>query len=381
MNFSSLGDLLYPRHQYVPEVTLKIMSLNMKYASGFAEEDENFLQPRDEIEIYQNLESIIELIESHDIDILCLQEVDFDSTRTGRINQAEYITKALGWTNLAQTVNIKFDETPFLNHVLWRLSRAFLVSDLGGKIFGGAIGVSDLSFPQDPVQINFGQAVLSKYPIKNQRNVYYTKWEEKGEWGKHYDLFTLKDERKSYFEVEIDYLPNHPNLKKKNSLFVINTHLDCRNPILRRTQPEKILKLLKEKYDLNQQVHYLVAGDFNAPPLGSKIDIEDKHTDSGMERLLRSKLIKYYPDIYPDNYLLDENENPIIPNHLTTYSSENRRTIIDAILISPSLDYLSYEVDPTLVSDHLAVVAKIRIPRDIIIPGRLDVLNKMIKTY
>lgn len=111
------------------------------------------------------------------------------------------------------------------------------------------------------------------------------------------------------------------------SVDVVSLHLDPMRAKVRHRQINELIGVLSERTG-----PYIVMGDFNSVWT---------RPDSAVRTLAEKMNLKAYaPEV-----------------HAPTFPDRNKR--LDWILISDSLDFVSHEVDPATVSDHLAVVARI----------------------
>ena len=155
--------------------------------------------------------AIVKTIESQDPDIVALQEIDVNTSRSGEENQAEMIAEKLG-------MNVFFGKA---------------IDYDGGE---------------------YGVAVLSKYPISEQRVHSLPSAQE------------TNSEPRVLATVKIA-LPNGTYLRFGS------THLDAqRGDTNRLLQMEEIINIASE-----ENLPMIVAGDFNAPPYTEIINILDKH--------------------------------------------------------------------------------------------------------
>ncbi|MCC0178736.1 endonuclease/exonuclease/phosphatase family protein [Waterburya agarophytonicola K14] len=111
------------------------MTYNMGYASGVKQETLN--DPHTKEFFIKNLNQVLETLNNQQIDVLLLQEVDFNSKRTHYFNQLAYLQKELGWNYSAKVSS-------------W-------------KKFVPFMGIG---------KMNSGVAILSKYPIT--KHIYRT---------------------------------------------------------------------------------------------------------------------------------------------------------------------------------------------------------------
>lgn len=81
------------------EDKLRVMTYNIANARGNYDE---LFKSRSEKAIRYNLDQIARMVHYYDIDVLCMNEVDFNSARTYHINQAEYLAKKLCYNHLIE---------------------------------------------------------------------------------------------------------------------------------------------------------------------------------------------------------------------------------------------------------------------------------------
>ncbi len=182
--------------------SLKVVTYNIANARGNT--DDFFYDPKEEVVKY-NLDWIVETLRSENPDVICLNEVDFNSIRTYNIDEADYIAKALGYKYV-----------------------------LKETIFGV------------PPILQIGNAVISKYPLKINfhRQFGYS--------------FTGHIEHVFKSFVDFDVLLDNSGRK----LNFILTHLDANKDDKRRCDEVAILRVYLEK----KTQPFVFAGDMNSGP-------------------------------------------------------------------------------------------------------------------
>ena len=125
----NLVDLNNSNCKYRPSKTVNVSTYNIANARG---DTDNFFKRVKKAEQIGNLERIVGFAKQEDLDVLCMNEVDFNSHRTDFVNQAKYLAKKLCF-----------------NHVL-----EDRYVDLGPAL-------------------SMGNAVISKFPIKVNKVVRY----------------------------------------------------------------------------------------------------------------------------------------------------------------------------------------------------------------
>jgi len=215
-----------------PPGFLKLVTYNIGYASG---EKNNLPVRLSEQEVRANLDEIAKQVKKLDADIVCLQEVDLDSDRTHRINQFEYLAKAIGmpYGAYALTWNKRYLPWPY-----WPPSIQY------GRMVSG-------------------QAILSRYPIDHQVVLEFSKPSENPFW---YNWFYL-DRVAQKASIRVGYEP----------ITIWNVHLEAFKPRTRESQAS----LLAEWVRLESNPYKVVMGDFNSPSqLKQGLSPEEK---SGLE--------------------------------------------------------------------------------------------------
>lgn len=286
---------------------LKILTFNIGFLYGRGSEGPGY--EHRELDFYQKtVDKLSQEIKDWDADVVCLQEVDFDSSRSHGMNQAQYIAKKAGYPYVAEAVSWESNYIPF---------------------------------PYWPMKNNFGRmksggAIISKYPLTDHEVVLLAKPMSQPWW---YNLFYLH----RYFQkVTI-------NLGEKK-FKLINLHLEAFDKVDRKSQSEKLVEKVKnDKIDI-------VAGDFNTLPSSankrSKFYNEDNYeNDSSYEVMATAGL----SEVIPDNiYAKDESLYFTFP----AWKPDRR---LDYIWYKPSLKMMKAEVLPSAISDHLPLRASFQI--------------------
>ncbi len=153
--------------------------------------------------ITYNLNNIAAMSAQEGVEVLCMNEVDFDSRRSHNIDQAEYLAKQLCF-----------------NHVI----RQHMFSL--------------------PGMIDVGNAIISKYPLK----VNYHR-----QYGETY-FERIRQIFKTMLDFDIEY-------KKGKQLNIIQTHFDHNSEKNRIKEAKILLNYLQKKKD-----RFVLLGDFNSGP-------------------------------------------------------------------------------------------------------------------
>lgn len=180
---------------------LRVMSFNIANARG---NTDNFFKIKKKNTILYNLDWIIKLIREYDIDVVCLNEVDFNSFRTYNIDMPNYIANGLCY-----------------NHIIKERMFDF------------------------PSILEVGNAVISKYPLRLNKHQQFGN----GFADRIANIF------KSYldFDIIIDSFGRKIN--------VALTHLDDQSEKIRCKEVDKLLTHLGKK-----KPPFMLLGDLNTIP-------------------------------------------------------------------------------------------------------------------
>jgi endonuclease/exonuclease/phosphatase family metal-dependent hydrolase len=219
INYSQFKEKASP-----PGDILTVMTYNIGYASGLKNNQGNVLT-RDEL--YDNLDRIVKTLKKNNTDILAVQEIDFHSKRSHYINQLEYLAHKLKFPYVSYVLN--WDK----KYVPYPVSLCFK------KHFG---------------HMESGQAVLSRFPILENKCYFFIKPLNKPFW---YKLF--------YIERAVQCVKIR--LSPSRTIDLYNVHLEAFHVNTRKTQMQQLLDI-KVKNDFTSG---FILGDFNAlPPDASK---------------------------------------------------------------------------------------------------------------
>jgi endonuclease/exonuclease/phosphatase family metal-dependent hydrolase len=288
---------------------IRVQTWNLGYLYGLGSEGTSY-EPRDKKFYQDKLDTLVAEIKASAPDILCLQEIDFDSHRSSGLNQAQYLAVKAAYPYVVEAVSWESNYIPF---PYWPVSRHF------GRMKSGG-------------------AVLSKYPIISS-DVHFLKKPLSQPWW--YNLFYP---HRYLQQVEIEL--------GDKKIKLINLHLEAFDKDDRMSQVDTLVELVKkEKIDL-------VAGDFNTlPPSATKkrnfpnYSRDDYENDSSYSKMEKSELLEVIPDSI---YALDEVRYFTFPS-----SKPDRR--LDYIFYKKELKMIKAEVLPSALSDHLPLKASIQI--------------------
>ncbi len=287
---------------------IKILTWNLGFLYGKGSEGPGYL-PRTKEFYEERLKGLVSQIIEWNPDVILFQEIDFDSGRSGGINQAEYVAIHAGYPFVAEGVSWKANYIPF---PYWPLSRNF-------------------------GHMNSGGAILSRYPIKSHQLELLSKPASNPWW---YNLFYLH----RYFQhVTIDISGKEFN--------VVNLHLEAFDKVDRAEQIRNLsLKVSSGKIDF-------AGGDYNmVPDVASKKrkfpESEDDYdgdlsfgimTKSGMDEVIPEEI-----------YGKDEARFFTFP----AWTPDRR---LDYIFFRKGLKMMRAEVLPSALSDHLPLRASFQL--------------------
>jgi endonuclease/exonuclease/phosphatase family metal-dependent hydrolase len=270
------------------ESQLRVGAFNIAHGRGLAASnwtDESYNRR------WARLRDIGELLSRSDLDVVVLNEVDFDAHWSYGSDQAAQIALAGGYRYIAEVPNLGF-----------------------------RIG---------PVLLEFGNAVLSRYPLRDVEVIDLPAFSA-------VEAFFAGKKRGVAVTVEA---PEGP-------IRVYGVHLSHRSETVRAASARYLI-------DLAQQSEHpvIVAGDVNSTPTGFPGSQRGEDNGNAMDVIIGSELWRHQPTDPPDR------------DEMTFHSSRPSR-VIDWILLPNEWSFGSYEVIGSELSDHRLVAATIRIPTD-----------------
>lgn len=221
---------------------LSIMSWNIAWAYGQGSEGHG--KKKSEEQIRANLDRIAESIINSQADVVLLQEVDFNSHRSYRINQASYLAKKIGHPFVSEAVSWSANYLPF---PYWPPSEHWKAMRSGG-------------------------AILSRIPLENCRMQLLSKPKSQSFVYRLFYLFRYLQACDLQFEGK--------------TVTIYNTHLEAFDLSNREQQMKAVVEIMKND---NAQ-HSIFGGDFNTVPAGAKKrhDYPDEpETDHRQDRTLQ----------------------------------------------------------------------------------------------
>lgn len=309
-----------PKDIHTPEGSpsvIKILTWNLGWLMGKGSEGTDY-QPRSKEYFEERLKRLAHEIIEWNPDIICLQEVDFGSHRSHKLNQAEYLAYEAGYPYVAEAVSWEANYIPF---PYWPFKRHF------GRMKSGG-------------------AILSKYPITSHEVELLAKPAVNSWW---YNIFYLH----RYFQKATIQIED-----KKFQL--VNLHLEAFDKKEREQEIKDLIrKASSEKIDF-------IAGDFNMVPDSaakkSKFheSQDDYENDRSFHLMSKSGLLESIPE---EIYSKDETSYFTFP----AWKPDRR---LDYIFFRPHHKMMRAEILNSQLSDHLPLRATFQIG-----PPKFDLLS------
>jgi endonuclease/exonuclease/phosphatase family metal-dependent hydrolase len=289
--------------------TLTVLTFNMAYGYGIGSDGVGY-KPKPKEMIYERLKNIALLIKDSNADLVLLQEVDFDASRSGNRNQVDFLLEHTGFNYAASAVSWDARYVPF---------------------------------PYLPISSHFGKvksggAILSRFPIVNQTTDFLPK-PDSNPW--YYNWFYLH----RYIQtIQIDL--------GDSKVSFMNMHLEAYDVKNKALQARRLTELVKNQSDL-----IFFGGDLNSlPPNASQVsnfndDYGDDYSADSTQIIIRS--ISNYTEPKKNNSLESDYFTfpPILPNRQ-----------LDYLFVQDSIQVLRYEVLNTGdLSDHRPILLTIRL--------------------
>lgn len=290
------------------EGVVRVLTWNLGFLYGKGSEGSGY-DTKDSAFFEGRLEELIRFIRKENPDILCLQEIDFRSHRSGKLNQARELAVKAGYPYVAEARSWEANYIPF---PYWPLSRNF-----GSMSSGGAI--------------------LSKYPITEHSVELLSKPASNPWW---YNLFYLHR-----------YLQRATVTIRNRDFVVVNLHLEAFDKADRLKQVRRLREILGET------PADFIAGDFNMVP--GKATKKNRFVDSTDD----------YENDLSFAAMAEGSYKEVIPEEIYT-SSEARYFTFPSWKPDRRLDYIYYdpghrlmraEVLSSKLSDHLPLKASFQI--------------------
>ncbi len=300
----------YPRDKYAEIVDypgsastnkdeFTVITYNIGYLSGLTN---NKAVDRKKKLFDDNLKTVIDALKPLNADIIGFQEIDLASKRSFKVNQVLELAEKLSFNQAGIAINWDKNYVPF----------------------------PYFSFNTHFARVLSGQAVLSQYPITNNKRLVLDKVESK-------PFF--------YNALYLDRVAQVSEIKVENrSVILINVHLEAFDAPTRRKQTEYIQKLLSEYVE---KYPVLLIGDFNStvPPI-------PENPEPTVDILLKTASIK---SAFPPEAL----NNP----QIATFPSDKPKYKLDYIFYTPkNIELIEWRIvdEVEQASDHLPVMMKFR---------------------
>ncbi len=293
--------------------TLTVLTWNIAWGYGWGSEGSG--SAKEKAHFDQSLARMVEVIAKLDPDVVFLQEVDFDCTRSHGEDQAAILARGAGFPYVAYAVS-------------WRANW--------------------LPFPYWPPKDQFGRmssggAILSKRPIVSHRVELLPKPEENAFW---YNLFYLfrYDQRA---EIELG----------ERSVPLVNIHLEAFRPANRQSQATHLAGVLASLDD----PLLIFGGDFNSVPeeatlLSGFADEPGTHFEGDRTVATLRAVDEIQDTVPPDTLSKNESEWNTFPSH-----APNRK--LDYLFYGPGWELVEVRVvkEAGAVSDHLPIYSRLRL--------------------
>lgn len=236
----------------------------------------------------ERLDDIAELLREMDADVVVLNETDFDTSWSQSVDQAAYLARRAGYPYCARLRNLDF----CVGFWSWR----------------------------------FGNAVLSRYPITDAREIdlpSYDRWET-----------VLAGKKRALFcEIGVG----------ERAMGIVAVHLSHRSEDLRAASAQALLDFA------SGYSHPLIfAGDFNSAPTGFPGSRPGLGNQNAIDLVDASGLYQRLPSSAPTD------------SAAYTFRSDKPSRVIDWILIPEGMAVDGYFVERSDLSDHRPVVADVR---------------------
>jgi endonuclease/exonuclease/phosphatase family metal-dependent hydrolase len=313
------GKILKPlasQNLSTPDI-LKVVSWNIGYGQGLGSEGGKDYEKKSKLEFIQDLNKIGTFLQKMNPDIILLQEVDLNSSRSYKINQLELLKKFLPNHFAAYGINWDANYVPF---PYWPPS----------KHFG---------------QVRAAGVIFSRFPILSQEFSLLPKPANNPWW---YNLFYLF---RYYQDVKIQF---------GNRIYsIINNHLEAFDQE-GRIEQAKILKNRCE-IDLNENFLLLVGGDLNSIPLYAKM--KEGFKDYPKDRYTSDQTLSILEAVKGIRNSLPETIYKAYESNHFTFPSDIPDRRLDHLFINDKTEVISLSVlrEAGILSDHLPILLELRL--------------------
>jgi endonuclease/exonuclease/phosphatase family metal-dependent hydrolase len=291
--------------------TITVVSWNIAWGYGWGSEGSGKARSKEHFE--GSLPRVASAIKAANADIVLLQEIDFDATRSHRMDQLRMIGERTGLRYGAAAPSWVANWVPF---PYWPPSEHFGAMSSGG-------------------------AVLSRWPIASNHVELLEKPGANAWW---YNLFYL-----------FRYLQRCEIRAGERTLVVYNTHLEAFDGDNRMEQAEHLKRVIAPT------PLTIFGGDFNTVPPESKVrggypDEPTSHHENDRTLETLRKIVGLRDSIPPEIFEKAEQDFMTFPSH-----APNRK--IDYIFYGEGFEVIEARVlkEAGEVSDHLPVLVRLRI--------------------
>ncbi len=265
----------YPGAQFTGDVRFAAYNIAHGRGSKLGQSNSEGL-PEDKI---TRLQQIGAFLKAENTDIVVLNEVDFYTKWGGYIDQASVIAEAGEFPYIARQNNY------------------------------------DILLPGYSLQ--FGNAVLSRYPIQSARR----------------EALPPLSVLEAWFGGNHDVIDTVIQLNEDQTVRLWGLHLEVRDEAVRIESVQQILAQMRDDEPT------VLAGDLNSRPLSN-------NEPSAFTTLMNSGKFGVYPTVESETY---------------TFPSEDPNRTIDWVLYSAEWNYVSGRVPEVALSDHLPVVVNLQL--------------------
>lgn len=294
---------------------LSVVSWNIAWGYGWGSEGSGGAKERAHFD--RSIAAVAEILKKVDADVVLLQEVDFRSTRSHKIDQARTLAAQAGYPFVVRAESWRANWVPF---------------------------------PYWPIQDHFGRmssggAILSRYPLSDAEVVLFEKPGNNPFW---YNLFYLF----RYAQTARAILPGR-------TVTLVNTHLEAFDRENREAQARELSAQIRPAA---RQGSVIVGGDLNSVPPESTVksgyedEPESSHEDERTVSILRSTP-GLADALSVESFLRAEEAAFTFPAH-----APNRK--LDFVFGSEDLEVLETRVvrEAGTISDHLPIFARFGFP-------------------
>ncbi len=278
---------------------IKVMTWNLGYGYGIGSHEP--AERRSRQHYLQTLRGMASILEEQRPEIVLLQEIDFDSRRTHRIDQSAFLQKEAGYAYSAPVLNWRANYVPY----------------------------PFFNFPAHFGRIRSGQSILSLYPIKSNKVILFSKPKENPSWYNAFYLFRCAQ----ITEIELPGIGAAP---------VINIHLEA---FSKETRDEQVRMVFDLTDRLNAE-RMILAGDFNLSC--DELTAIRESAETGKGNMSRTEGKRHLYENRP---------------RLPTYPSDNPQEMLDHIFAGPAWRIEKVQtINPAgILSDHLPLLANLKL--------------------